>query len=206
MSEQVSQGIYPALAAIQRGIHAVGVGKIRKNVEQKFNFRGIDDALAAFAPLLTESGVVVIPSYSDITTTERPTRSGGITFNVRLTGTFRFVYTPDGSDVVVGPFYGEANDGQDKAISKATSIAYRNALFLTFSVPHEPAIGGDPDGQSEAESGYDIAAWADAIASAVDRTGLDKIAAELKAQPGIPENALRNIRFLWSKRIKEVCA
>jgi len=196
-------GIIKAMLSVQRGIHAVGVGKIRKNQEQRFNFRGIDDALGAFAPLLTEAGVIVLPTYSDIDVTVRQTKSGGNTYNVRLAGMFRFIAS-DGSELVVGPFYGEANDGQDKAVSKATSIAYRNALFLTFCVPHEPAIGGDPDGVGE-ESGPDITAWMDSIKDASDKDGLDKIAAELK-EAGLTGAALRNVRHLWAARAKALAA
>ena len=92
-----------------------------------------------------------------------------------------FFYAFLAVDWADGPFFGEANDGQDKGISKATSIAYRNALFLTFCVPHEPAIGGDPDGLDGGDSGtYDITQWADAIENATDMTELNKIGAEIK--------------------------
>ncbi len=204
--EQKQPAIYAALAKIQRGIHAVGVGKVRKNLEQKFNFRGIDDALMAFAPLLTDAGVIVLPAYGEIGVTERPTKSGGLTYNVRLRATFDFIAVEDGSSRVVGPFYAEANDGQDKAISKATSVAYRNALFLAFCVPHEPAIGGDPDAAGE-EPGpvVDVTAWADAITGAADKSELDRIAQELRGK-ALPAPALRNIRALWAKRAKELAA
>lgn len=196
--------IYAALAAIQRGIHAVGVGKVRKNLEQKFNFRGIDDALMAFAPLLTEAGVIAIPSYEDISVTERPTKSGGVTYNVRLQAKFKFICAADGSSQVIGPFYGEANDGQDKAVSKATSVAYRNALFLTFCVPHEPTIGGDPDAAGEDHGQtVDVTAWLDAIATSTTKDELDAIAKELRDTPP-PAPALRNIRAAWAKRVKEI--
>lgn len=141
--------IYKALANIQKEIHAVGIGKLRRNKEQGFNFRGIDDALMAFAPLLTDNGVLIAPSYSNKAVEARPTKSGGNTYNVSLEGLFTFIHIEDGSRHTVGPFFGEANDGQDKGVSKATSIAERNMFFLTFVVPHEPAIGGDPDGISE---------------------------------------------------------
>ncbi len=60
-------------------------------------------------------------------------------------GTFTFTHADDGSTHTVGPVYGEANDGQDKAVSKAESIALRQMFFIAFCVPHEPVIGGDPD-------------------------------------------------------------
>lgn len=197
--------ILKALAEVQEGIHAVGVGKLRKNVEQRFNFRGIDDALEAFAPLLTKAGIVVSPAYSDLVVTDRQTKSGGTTYNARLQGTFTFTAVSDGSSRTIGPFFGEANDGQDKAISKATSVAYRNALFLAFCVPHEPAIGGDPDATGEAAPAVDIVAWSDKIKDASSADELKMIAEEIKAA-NLPPPALRNVRALWSKRQKELAA
>jgi len=207
MSEKVKQ-VIAALAQVQQAIHAVGIGKFRQNTEQRFNFRGIDDALMAFAPLLDAAKVVVIPSYANLTVTQRQTKSGGATYNASVEGTFTFVAVEDGSSITVGPFFGEANDGQDKGISKATSIAYRNALFLTFCVPHEPAIGGDPDGLDGDDSGtYDITQWADAIENASDMTELNKIGADLKGRKDeIPPAAMRNIRALWSKKSKGFAA
>ena len=137
--------IHTAILAIQRDIHAIGIGKTRSNREQGFNFRGIDDALYAFAPLFSQHGVIISPRYDDIVVTPRDTKSGGKTYNVTLRGTFTLTHAEDASTHVVGPVYGEANDGQDKAVSKAESVAFRQMLFIAFCVPHEPVIGGDPD-------------------------------------------------------------
>lgn len=172
--------ILASILAIQRDIHAVGVGKTRKNAEQKFNFRGIDDALHAFAPLLSEHNVVMAPAFQNVTTEARQTKSGGSTYNVKLEGVFKFIHAEDGSEHVVGPIYGEANDGQDKAVSKAESIAMRQALFLAFCVPHEPVIGGDPDGIGDEEG--EVPNYADWIAAMDERTdvaGLKAVKAEM---------------------------
>lgn len=142
--------ILKSLLEIQREIHTSGIGKTRRNKEQNFDFRGIDDALRAFAPLFTTHGVLCAPKFHDIVTSQRATKSGGATYNVQVQGTFTFTCVEDNSIYVVGPVYGEANDGQDKAISKAESVAFRQMLFIAFAVPHEPVIGGDPDA-----SGYD---------------------------------------------------
>ena len=182
--------ILKALANVQREIHAVGIGKTRDNKEQKFSFRGIDDALMAFAPLLTENNVLLAPSYANVSVDPRSTKSGGTTYNVRLEGTFTFWHIEDGSSHTVGPFFGEANDGQDKAISKATSIAERNMFFLTFVVPHEPAIGGDPDGISEEMADEpQYLDWKDAIRNALKLEELREVRKEMmkKFQGVVPE-------------------
>lgn len=195
--------ILKAMLAIQRDIHAIGVGKTRVNSEQRFNFRGIDDALYAFAPLLSNHSVLLTPRYHDIEVTPRQTKSGGTTYNVRMQGTYTFTSADDGSERTVGPFYGEANDGQDKAVSKAESVALRQMFFHTFAVPHEPVIGGDPDGASEAESEYDCSAWLSKIQAATDMDELASIADELK-DARVPDAALKVIRRHWGIRTKAI--
>lgn len=170
--------ILKALLAIQKDIHATGVGKNRTNTEQRFNFRGIDDALYAFAPLLTTHGVLLTPRYHDILVTPRATKSGGTTFNVQMQGTFTFTAVEDGSERTVGPFYGEANDGQDKAVSKAESVALRQMFFHTFAVPHEPVIGGDPD-EISGEETVDYTEWLGRLDVAESGAELKKVKASM---------------------------
>lgn len=176
--------IYKALLEIQRDIHSVGIGKTRVNAEQRFNFRGIDEALMAFAPLFSNHGVVLAPSFSDICITPRKTKSGSDTYNARLAGTFTFFFAEDGSSHTVGPIYGEANDGQDKAISKAESVSFRQMLFITFSVPHEPVIGGDPDMQGEEEEPPTYQDWREAMNERDTLEGLREVKKEMVTKFG----------------------
>lgn len=187
--------VYTAISRVMADIGTSGIAKDRRNHEQKFNFRGIDDALLAFSPLLVKHGLIVAPSYADKVIEARQTKSGGTTYNVSLSGTFTFTSIHDGSQWVVGPFFGEANDGQDKAVSKATSVAERNMFYLTFIVPHEAAIGCDPDEADE----YDLAPWFQQIDEATDLDALTAIADEIK-KSSIPPMALRNIRSHWAQR------
>lgn len=198
--------VYGAISRVMADIASEGIAKVRKNREQNFNFRGIDDALGAFAPLLIKHGLILSPSYADKVIEARQTKSGGTTYNVSLSGTFTFTSIHDGSTYVVGPFFGEANDGQDKAVSKATSVAERNMFFLTFVVPHEPAIGGDPDETGEPEApAYDLAPWFQQIDEATDTDALTAIADEIKAS-NIPAMALRNIRSRYAQRLNALKA
>jgi hypothetical protein len=152
--------VYVQMLHVMAAIAESGIAKSRKNKEQAFNFRGVDEAFMAFAPLLVKHSLLVIPSFSNLRVKRRPTAKGGITYSAKLEGTFTFVSVIDGSKQVVGPFFGEANDGQDKAVSKASSVSERNMFFYTFVAPHEPAIGGDPDAHGE-DKGSDVdAAWA----------------------------------------------
>ena len=86
----------------------------------------------------------VRPKFSDRQVTERTTQKGGVLFYVIVTGEFTFTHE-DGSDVSVGPFFGEAMDSGDKATNKAMAVAFKYAMFQTFCVPLEGVTGGDAD-------------------------------------------------------------
>lgn len=138
--------IFGALAAIKLAVNADGIAKEKKAKEGGgYNYRGIDDVQNFFSAPLAENNVMVIPSYTDIKRLTPPTEKGsqGKGIVVEVTGHFNFLSLKDGSSVTMGPFYGEAYDSLDKATSKATSVCYRNAMLLSFSVPLGPTM--DPE-------------------------------------------------------------
>ena len=143
MSEQTTPKIYAAIAAVQAAVAKEGIGKDRKNEQQGYKFRGIDDIYNAVAPLLAANGVCIMPTYTNRTKEERTSKGGGVLFNVTVEGTFDFVSTSDGSKHVVKTF-GEAMDSGDKATNKAMSAAYKYACIQTFCIPTE----GDNDADS----------------------------------------------------------
>lgn len=63
---------------------------------------------------------------------------------------------------------------------------------------------GEDDDAFAAVSGFDTTTWASAINDAADKTELDRIGNDLKAQTGIPAPALKKIRALWSAKAKEL--
>lgn len=132
--------ILKALQAIREHCDKEGISKDREVKDGiKFKFRGIDDVMNFFSGPLAHNHVMVLPSYDGILVSERATKNGS-TFNTKVAGTLRFISTKDGSELVAGPFYGEANDTQDKATAKAMSIAFRQGFLLTFTVPLGPAM------------------------------------------------------------------
>ena len=136
--------IYPALVRVTRAIATDGIGKTRDNKQQGYKFRGVDEVMNAFAPLLAKEGIFIRPHFTDRTVAERATKQGGTLFSVSVSGSFDFV-AEDGSSVTVGPFYGEAMDSGDKATNKAMATAFKYAMFQTFCVPLEGVTGGDAD-------------------------------------------------------------
>jgi hypothetical protein len=118
-----------------------GIGKDRKNQQQDYSFRGIDDVYNAVAPVLVKAKLNILPHYTERTVTERITPKGTVLNYVTVKGHYEFVSTVDGSSYVVGPFYGEAMDSGDKATNKAMSAAYKYCCIQTFCIPTE----GDND-------------------------------------------------------------
>lgn len=138
-------GIYGALAQANRAIGSIG--KNRKNKEQNFNFRGIDDVMNAVHSALSEAGVFILTEpEGDPKITERKTRAGGAIYHILQKWRFQFC-AEDGSSIT-SAFWGEALDMGDKAMNKSSSIALKYVLLQLFLIPTEEQAALDPDGQS----------------------------------------------------------
>lgn len=137
--------VYAAISAVARDMATTGISKDRKNAQQGFNFRGIDQVYNALAPALVNHGLLILPRITERTVTERTTQKGGVLFYVVVKADFDFVSTEDGSIHTVTT-YGEAMDSGDKATNKAMSIAYKYAAFQAFCIPtEETAIDADAE-------------------------------------------------------------
>lgn len=132
--------IYSAINAIQSDLAKTGISKDRKNQQQGYAFRGIDDVYAALAPLLAERKVCIFPRVTERTCTERQSARGGLLFYTTVRCEFDFVSAEDGS-MHTCITYGEAMDSADKSTNKAMSAAYKYACLQTFCIPTE----GDND-------------------------------------------------------------
>jgi hypothetical protein len=126
------------------GIGKEGIAKGRKNTQQGYQFRGIDDVYNALSGLLAASKLVIIPRVLSRNVTERETKSGGVLFYVTLEVAFDFVSAEDGS-IHTSVASGEAMDSGDKATNKAMSAAYKYACMQVFCIPTE----GNPDADQE---------------------------------------------------------
>lgn len=136
--------IHEKLVAVTRQIALEGIGKTRKNAQQGYNFRGVDEVMNAFAPILAAHGLFIRPRFMGREVIERQSSKGGALFYITVKGEFDFV-CDNGESVTVGPFYGEAMDSADKATNKAMATAFKYAMFQTFCVPLEGVTGGDAD-------------------------------------------------------------
>lgn len=149
-----SKKIYEAISNVMADIGAVG--KNKRNKQQGFMFRGIDDVMNALAPALVKNKVFIVPEVTHEERTERATQKGGVLFYTRLHVTYHF-YTTDGSEVQA-KVIGEAMDSGDKATNKAMSIAYKYAAFQVFNIPTEEMQDPDAEVHDVAPEHQDIAA------------------------------------------------
>jgi hypothetical protein len=136
----LSLAVFRCIAAISGKLAQSGISKDRKNQQQGYAFRGIDDVYNALAPMLAAEKLVIVPRILSRVVVERATQKGGVLFNVTVEAEFDFIAAEDGSKVTART-YGEAMDSADKATNKAMSAAYKYAAFQTFCIPTE----GDND-------------------------------------------------------------
>lgn len=137
-----SASVYRAIGAVSAAMSHDGISKARKNTQQGYNFRGIDDVLNALSSALVTAGLVILPRCIERTVTERETKSGGALFGVTVKVEFDLVSTEDGSKHTVST-YGEAMDSADKATNKAMSAAYKYLALLVFCIPTEASPDAD---------------------------------------------------------------
>lgn len=135
-----TKSVYAAIAAVSKAMASEGISKTRRNEQQGYRFRGIDEVMNALAPMLVEHGLLILPRMLSRDATSYAAKSGGTIFNVAVEAEFDFVSVSDGSVHVVKMF-GEAMDSADKATNKAMSAAYKYAAFQAFCIPTE----GDND-------------------------------------------------------------
>ena len=123
--------IYAALCRVMKRVEVVG--KNRKNPQQGYSFRGIDDIVAHCQMVMAEEGIVIVPRVVEQQRETVATKSGGTMASVRLTVDHTF-YAADGSSVVCTTV-GEAMDSGDKASNKSMSAALKYALTETLLIP-----------------------------------------------------------------------
>lgn len=135
--------VYQMIAQVSAELAVEGITKAKKNTQQGYSFRGIDDVYNALAPIMSKVGLVILPRVISRNVVERTTKSGNALFYTTVNMEFDFVSSHDGSKHTVG-MYGEAMDSADKSTNKAMSAAYKYACMQAFCIPTE----GDNDADS----------------------------------------------------------
>lgn len=140
MSDLPAPHVYTAISAVMGIMAKEGISKGRKNQQQGYNFRGIDDVYDALCGVMSENKLVILPFVRDMQREERTTQKGGVLNYTILTVDFTFASAVDGSTATVR-MVGEAMDSADKSSNKAQSAALKYAALQVFMIPTE----GDND-------------------------------------------------------------
>ena len=125
--------IYKLIPKVMEEIGAIGKG--RKNVQQNYQFRGIDDIYNAVNAALAKHEVFCVPKVISKSREERQTKAGGMLIYTILEVEYTF-YAPDSSNIVA-VMIGEAMDSGDKSCNKAMSAAQKYAFLQIFCIPTE---------------------------------------------------------------------
>lgn len=130
--------IYKKIPAIMKDIQPIAKG--RKNQQQGYQYRGVDDVMNELSPILYKHGVFPVTTVESCPPMDAISSKTG-TAGYHVSRLYRItLYAEDGSSVS-GVVEGEASDFGDKAAGKAHSYAYRDFLMKTFCIPTE----GDHD-------------------------------------------------------------
>lgn len=136
--------VYKKIGLVTSDLSKEGIGKDRRNQQQGYSFRGIDDVLNTLSRLLVKHGLVVLPNVLEQRQSERVTAKGTPLFYSFVKVEFHFIDSDDPSSRHVVTTWGEAMDSADKATNKAMSAAYKYMAILAFCIP----TVGDEDADS----------------------------------------------------------
>ena len=125
------QLIFEKIPAIMTQVSVIE--KTRKNPQQGYSFRGIDDMYNELHGLFASNKVFFTSRVLHAEREERINKSGSTLVYTILDIEFTF-YAEDGSNIS-SVMRGEAMDSGDKASSKATSAALKYALMQMFMIP-----------------------------------------------------------------------
>ncbi len=144
MSTQMETGqIYQLIPKVMKDIGAIS--KDRRNEQQKYAFRGIEDFYQAAHPAMIQHGIFCAPKTltREAYRFEKTNDQGRATtwIHVALEVEHRF-FAGDGSSVSVTT-WGEGLDNSDKATNKAMSGAMKYALIELFCVPTKDVEDSD---------------------------------------------------------------
>jgi hypothetical protein len=119
------------------------IAKARKNQQQGYSFRGVDDVYSALNLLLAKYGVCIIPEVIEREHEAFDSKSGGKLFRTRLLVRFHLTASDESELCAVVP--GEGMDSGDKSMPKALSVAYKYMAFQVFCIPANEKIDVEED-------------------------------------------------------------
>lgn len=171
--------IYQAIISVMEDVGAIG--KDRKNQQQSFMYRGVDDVMNALNPAFIKHKVFMTPQVVDHHREDRLSAQNKTLIYSVCTMKYT-VYADDGS-YIEAVTMGEAMDSGDKSMNKAMATAFKYACFQLFCIPTEemtdPDINGKPvDPDSECHELASKTAEKKATAPRISEKQINELLAE----------------------------
>ena len=157
--------VYKAISDVMAAIGHSGISKARKNQQQGYQFRGIDDVYNELNGHMVKAKLLVLPRVVSSTQTDRQSKGGGSLIYTRLAVEFDFVAVEDGSKHTIATV-GEAMDSADKSSNKAMAAAYKYAAMMAFCIPTEG--DNDADATTHEVRPRDYKSEADALVAEIE--------------------------------------
>ena len=136
MKDIIKHNIYESLCLILSEIESIS--KDKKNEQQGYKFRGIDDMYNFLHPLFKKHNVFITTKCLNSVREERRTAKGGLLIYTIVTTEVIF-HAIDGT-FISSTLEGEAMDSGDKSTNKAMSAALKYALMQMFLIPTDDKL------------------------------------------------------------------
>jgi hypothetical protein len=189
--------IHEAIADIM--IETDAISKDKRNTQQNYQFRGIDDIYNAVHPLFAKHGVFSVPNVLEDRTEERTTKGGSALIYRVLKIRYDFC-ARDGSSIQA-TVIGEGMDSGDKASNKAMAVAHKYAIMQILSIPTDDAK--DPENDSHELRPKGLPAEDAGLARVTDSKG--KLSPPVDpGPPKPPRDGTRGALMEWRKKLIEV--
>lgn len=136
--------VHVAWSRVMGDIRKISKNETYNAAGTRYNFRGVDRTVNAFAPVLRRHGVLVLPVQVDASYRDFKNSNNKIQRECTVTVTWMVVGPAGDTLPSTLQSAGEALDSSDKGTAKAQSVALRVLLLTAAMVPT-----GDPDPDSQ---------------------------------------------------------
>src|SRR6185437_10026613 len=136
--------IYKAMIGVMRDVDAIA--KDKRNEQQGFRYRGIDDVYNALNSVMGKHGVFTTSEIIEKNREERVNAKGTVMAFTILR--IRYTFWAEDGSLVHSEVEGEGMDSGDKSSNKAMAVAHKYALLQAFCIPTQELQQDDPDAQT----------------------------------------------------------
>src|SRR5574343_282500 len=186
------QNIYESLMAINKEVDAIK--KDKKNEQQGFMYRGIDQVMNELHDLFAKHEVLITSEVLNRTREERVNSRGNTLIWTIID--YKFSFTAKDGSSISSTATGEAMDSGDKGSNKCISVALKYVLFNMFLIPtaavkkagaEQVKASAKPKEAPKVVAEFDIKQYEEAIKAIKTKAELQKYWGDHKDERNYPE-------------------